>query len=290
MIKLDRRDFIASLGGAAAVATMSQEAKADALEEALANGLQGKPSTPMAQPTPGVPEGTYPSVAQVTAAITKRPYRRGAGVLFESKLLANIYSPPPPDTVPMLEPMPPRAGLKDFIRLRFQWSVDHCLQSAANAQKNGMDEEIQFACLIHDHPQNLMRVDHGHWGGQLYQPYVSERVHFAVKHHAALRFFPDEKAGYTYPDLYRSMFGHDYVPPPHVQAEYEMVRKHKYYGAARAVTINDLYAFDPNKKIAQDAFDHLIDKHWRDPKEGLGYDNSTAAHLWRSLSYPDMPL
>jgi predicted HD phosphohydrolase len=289
MIDLDRRTFIVSLGGAAAVAAMSHDAKADALDEALAQAM--KPAAkPAFQPTPGVPAGTFPSVEQVTAAITRRPYRRGVGVLFEAKALANIYSPPPPDTVPLLEPMPPRAGLKDFIRLRFQWSVDHCLQSAASAEKRGMDEEIVFACLLHDHPQNLCKVDHGHWGGQLYAPYVSERVAFAVRHHAALRFFPDADVGYTYPDLYRSMFGHDYVAPAHVREEYEWVKRHPYYEAARAVTLNDLYAFDPTIKIPQDRFDHLIEKHWRDPAEGLGFDNSSAAHLWRSISYPDTPL
>ncbi len=287
MFDIDRRDFIASLGGAAAVAAMSQEAKADALEDALNHGLQ----TASAPAQPGGAPAKFPTMAEVNAKIPTRNYRRGVGVLFAAKALGSTYDPvPPPDLVPVLPPMPPRAGMKDFIRLRFQWSIVHCLQSANHAQKSGADEEIVFACLIHDHPQALFRVNHGHWGGQLYEPYVSERVTFAVRHHAALRFFPDAKAGYTYPDLYRSMFGEDYAPPADVQAEYEMVRKHKFYEAARAVTVHDLYAFDPNVKVAPDAFDHLIDKHFRNPKEGLGYDGSSAAHLWRTIANPDTPL
>ena len=39
MIKLDRRDFIAGLGGAAAVSLMSHEARADALEHYLEDRL-----------------------------------------------------------------------------------------------------------------------------------------------------------------------------------------------------------------------------------------------------------
>ena len=38
-LKLDRRLFIASLGGAAAVSMMSDEAKADALEDAMSEAL-----------------------------------------------------------------------------------------------------------------------------------------------------------------------------------------------------------------------------------------------------------
>lgn len=282
MFNLDRRDFIASLGGVAAVAAMSQEAKADALEDALNHGL--RTAAPPAQ-AGRAPAKKFPNMAQVRAQIPTRNYRRGVGVLFSAKA-----NDPATETVPMLEPMPPRPKMKDFIRLRFQWSLTHCLQSANHAQKNGADEETVFACLIHDHPQALFRVDHGWWGGQLYEPYVSPRVTFAVRHHATLRFFPDAKAGYTYPDLYRSMYGEDYVPEPHVQAEYEMVRKHKYYEIARAVTVHDLYAFDPNVKVAPDAFDHLIDKYFRDPKEGLGYDGSPIAHLWRTIANPDTPL
>lgn len=286
MINLDRRDFIASLGGAAAVAAMSQEAKADALEDALTARLQ--PAVAPSQP--GGAAEVFPTKAQLVQQIPTRNYRRGVGVLFAAKAMGQLNGPPPADLVTILEPMPPKPTFKDFLRLRFQWSMEHCLQSANHAQSTGADEEIVFACFIHDHPQALFRVNHGHWGGQLYDPYVSPRVAFAVRHHAALRFFDDPKTGYSYPDLYRRMFGSDYVPPADVQAEYEMVKKHKFYEAARAVTVHDLYAFDPNVKLTQGMFDPLVDKHFRQPKEGLGYDGSTAAHLWRTIANPDTPL
>jgi hypothetical protein len=280
MIDIDRRDFIASLGGAAAVAAMSQEAKADALEDALNRRLQ--PAAAPAQPG-GAPE-KFPTKAEIEAQIPSRSYRRGVGVLFSGGQGGQ------PPMVAHLPPMPAKPTMQDYIRLRFQWSIEHCLQSANHARSTGADEEIVFACLIHDHPQALFRVDHGHWGGQLYAPYVSERVAFAVRHHAALRFFDDPKTGYAYPDLYRRLFGQDYVPPPHVQAEYEMVKAHKFYEAARAVTVHDLYAFDPKVKIEAASFDPVIARHFRNPKEGLGYDGSSSAHLWRTIAYPDTPL
>ncbi len=65
----------------------------------------------------------------------------------------------------------------------------------------------------------------------MYEPYVSERTTFAIRYHQALRFFPDEKAGYKYPELYYTFFGMDYVPPPHragrlqLRAQAQVVRR-----------------------------------------------------------------
>src|SRR5206468_1914978 len=123
MIQLDRRHFIASLGGAAAVKLMSAEAKAEALESYMMQQL-----------------------------------------------------------------------------------------------KTGMTEEVILACLLHDTVHALIKTDHGYWGAQLYGPYVPEKVSFAIRYHQALRFYDDKEAGYIYPDLYRNMFGEDYVPLPHIQA------------------------------------------------------------------------
>ncbi|MEI7950881.1 MAG: hypothetical protein WCI66_11675, partial [Gammaproteobacteria bacterium] len=163
-------------------------------------------------------------------------------------------------------------------------------QSANKALQNGLSEEVVLACLLHDVSQELIRVDHGYYGAQLFEPYVPELTAWAIRYHQPLRFFADEKAGYTYPDLYRNIYGYDYVPPPHVQAAYEAAKKHKWYYAAREVTVSDLYAFDPNAKVNIDPFVNLVAKHFKQPPEGLGYDNSPSAHMWRSLIYPDSPL
>jgi hypothetical protein len=59
---------------------------------------------------------------------------------------------------------------------------------------------------------------------------------------------------------------------------------------ARLVTLNDLYAFDPNVHVSIDEFADVIARHFRQPKEGLGYDNSPVAHMWRTMINPDAPL
>jgi hypothetical protein len=271
MLNIDRRHFIAALGGSAAVAGLSAAAKADALEHYL-----------LAEAAGGGGGGTTrpPTVAEVDAQITTRTYRRGVGNLFVAKQ----------GDVNVLQPMPEKPTLTDFIRLRFQSTSEHCLQSAHLARKKNLDEDLVFACLIHDLVLSVMRVDHGFWAAQIFQPYVSEKVAFAIRHHATLRFFPDHEAGYEYPELYRTMFGSDYVPPPHQQAEYQMVLKHRWYMAPRLVTVNDLYSFDPNVKVSLDEFQDVIGRHFKQPKEGLGFDGSPVAHMWRTAATPDLPL
>jgi len=283
MQPLDRRNFIASLGGAAAVGLMTHEARADALEDAMLAQTQGGARKAITEPplTAAAAQAPYPTVAELAAQVPDLPRRRGTGAI-----LFNAQG----GKLPLLPKMPAKPTLVDFFNLRFDRTRNHCYQSASLALKNGVDEPVVLACLLHDTVQELMRSDHGYWGAQLYEPYVSERTAFAIKYHQALRFYPDEKAGYVYPDFYRRIFGVDYVPVAHVQADYEMVRKHKWYDAPRAVTVNDLYAFDANAKVSIDPFVDIIGRHFRQPKEGLGNDGSPSAHMWRTLINPDAPL
>ena len=281
MLAIDRRGFIASLGGAAAAGLMSHEARADALEEGLLAQLGPGNAAPTRGPGATTPV-KFPTAAEIDAQITTRPYRRGVGGLF--------YNNGPEGHVARLPPMPAAPTLLDFFALRFMRTSNHCLQSANKAMQRGADEEVVLACLLHDTVQELMRADHGYWCAQLYEPYIPERTAFAIRYHQALRFYPDTEAGYEYPDLYRRIFGVDYVPAPHVQAAYEFVRAHQWYDAPREVTVSDLYAFDPQAVVTIDPFVELIGRLFRQPKEGLGNDNSAVAHMWRTMATPDAPL
>jgi len=264
-MKLDPQELIASLGGARAVAAMTHEARADAMEHYMFRATVA---------------GKVPSVSEVEAQITTRPSRRGAGNLFVSHS----------GNVQILPKMPDKPTLADFFKLRFHTTSNHVLQSANLAMKNGTSEETILACLLHDTVQELIKVDHGWWGAMLYEPYVSEKVAFAIRYHQALRFYEDKEVGYEYPDVYRRMFGYDYQPEPYIEEAYQMVRNHKWYMEARLVTINDLYSFEPDVNPALDQFTDIIGRHFKQPKEGLGYDNSPVAHLWRSIARPDVPL
>ena len=130
-MEVDRRAFIASLGGVAAVNLMDHEAKAEALEHYMEDQLDEMVAAQQ-------PE-KFPTVAEIEAQIETRPYRRGAGDVFTGR----------GKNVKILEKMPDKPTLQDFFRLRFA-PANHVLQSATRAMKTGMSEEIILACLLHD--------------------------------------------------------------------------------------------------------------------------------------------
>ncbi len=268
-MKIDREEFVAS-EGASSLDQMNPEAKADAMEDFLMRELNLQQSD----------QGSAPLASEIEAQVETRSFRRGAGNLF---VAAEGH-------VKRLPPMPPKPTLMDFFRLRFFVTSNHVLQSAHLAVKRDVPEEIVLACLLHDVSQELIKVDHGWWSAQLFEPYVPEQTAFAIRYHQALRFYPDPEHGYEYPELYRYLFGEDYRPEPYIEAAYNMVRNHKWYLGPRLVTINDLYAFDPNVNPELDEFSDIIGRHFKQPKEGLGYDNSPVAHMWRSIASPDRPL
>ena len=101
-MEIDRRAFIASLGGPAAVALMDHEAKAEALEHYMEDKLDAMVAAQQ-------PE-KFPTVAEIEAQIETRPFRRGTGGVFTGQRGQNVKK---------LEPMPDKATIQDFFRLRF---------------------------------------------------------------------------------------------------------------------------------------------------------------------------
>ncbi|MCC7180480.1 MAG: hypothetical protein IT177_19030 [Acidobacteria bacterium] len=269
---IDRRAFLASVGGLAVVEALDPEAKAEALEHYMMEKLDAEAG--------GL---ALDGEAQVVAAPADATIRRGAGSLFGPR------GPEGKRAMPALAPMSDKPTLIEFFEKRFA-PANHVLQSATRALKTGMSEEIVLACLLHDVVLNLVKVDHGWWGAQMLEPYVPERTSWAIRYHQALRFYPDPANGYEYPELYNRIFGKDYEPQPHIKAAYEYARKHKWYIDARMVTVNDLYAFDPNAKVSIEPFIDIIGRHFKQPKEGLGNDGSPTAHMWRTMMFPDNPL
>ncbi|HTZ74455.1 MAG TPA: HD domain-containing protein [Candidatus Aquilonibacter sp.] len=279
---IDRKTFIEGLGGEDAVKKMDSESRADAIEHQMLHDLNAAIENKQnSQGTPVAELKKYPTAAEVAAQIETRPYRAGAGFMMVTRTGENVN---------LLPSMPPNPTLIDFFNLRFMSTANHVLQSANLAMKNGMSEEIVLACLLHDVVQELIRTDHGWWGAQLFEPYVPEKVSFAIRYHQALRYYPDPSVGYEYPELYKELFGVDYVPPAYIEETYRMVRKHRWYMEPRLVALNDLYSFDPRTIVTLEPFLDIIGRHFKQPKEGLGNDGSPVAHMWRSIIRPDQPL
>ena len=189
---------------------------------------------------------------------------------------------------PSLAKMPAKPKLLDFFRYRFgEISCNHLLQSAKRARDAGHNEKIVLACLLHDISNGvLIRADHGYWSAQLIAPYVDEEVAWAVEKHQALRFFPDESVGYSYPDAYVKFFGPDYKVPDYLRKSYESARNHRWYMTSRIITMNDVYSFEEGVAIDCSEFEEVVARNFRQPKEGLGFDNSPVAHMWRTMIWP----
>jgi hypothetical protein len=187
-------------------------------------------------------------------------------------------------------PMPERPTLVDYFERRFARVSNHCLQSATRALESGATEETVFACLIHDTGMLLRRPDHGFWAEALYKPYVADRVAFSLRYHQSLRFFPAPEYGYEYPELYDELFGPDFVPEPYIQAEYAYVRNHRWYDHAMQIVANDDYSFDPDATPSIEPFVDIIGRQFRQPAEGLGWDNSPSSFMWRTIMNPNRPL
>ena len=180
--------------------------------------------------------------------------------------------------------MPANPTLSDFFKLRFIDTSNHVLQSAHLAMKNGMSEEIILACLLHDVVQEIIRTDHGWWGAQLFEPYVSEKVasQFATIRRCAI--IPIRQsvtniristAAISAPTTFRRLTSRR---PTRWCASISGT------WTPRLVTVNDLYAFDPNAVVSIEPFVDIIGRHFKQPKEGLGNDGSPVAHMWRTIA------
>ena len=121
--QIDRRAFIARLGGTAALSTMGATALADELEDAQLEASLRQPEKPKNKPGP------------------RAEVRRGAGSVFDKR------------RNPVLEQLPAQPTLIDFFRHRFAGFGVHGLRSAQHALESGQDEVHIMAALVHT--QNL---------------------------------------------------------------------------------------------------------------------------------------
>jgi predicted HD phosphohydrolase len=61
--------------------------------------------------------------------------------------------------------------------------LEHCLQTATRAERDGRDEEYLVCALVHDIGDTLAPYNHPQIGAAIVQPFVSEANHWMVAHH-----------------------------------------------------------------------------------------------------------
>ncbi len=106
---------------------------------------------------------------------------------------------------------------------------EHCLQTATRAHRDGADEEMVVAALLHDIGDMIAPTNHSDLAAAVLRPYVSERTYWVVKYHGLFQAY-----------YYAHHFGYD-------RNERDRFKDHEHYQACVDFCQNwDQAAFDPD--------------------------------------------
>jgi predicted HD phosphohydrolase len=66
-------------------------------------------------------------------------------------------------------------------------SLDHVLQTATRAERDGADDEMIVAALLHDIGDVFAPRNHAAFAATILRPYVRDEVHWIIQHHHAFQ-------------------------------------------------------------------------------------------------------
>ena len=109
--------------------------------------------------------------------------------------------------------------------------LEHSLQAATRAYKNGESEEMVVAALLHDIGDELAPMNHSEYAAAILKPYVSEKTHWIIEKHGEFQMY-----------YYAHHLGGN-------RNERDKYKDHKYYQDTIDFCENyDQNSFDPNYK------------------------------------------
>ena len=76
--------------------------------------------------------------------------------------------------------------MEDLMYIKGGFAVhqlEHCLQTATLARRDGADDEMILLCLIHDIGKVISVLGHGEIAAEIVKPYVSEDTYNILKYH-----------------------------------------------------------------------------------------------------------
>ena len=122
--------------------------------------------------------------------------------------------------------------------------LEHSLQSATRAYKNGESEEMVVAALLHDIGDELAPMNHSEYAAAILKPYVTEKTHWIIEKHGEFQMF-----------YYAHHLGGD-------KNKRDKYLGHKYYQATLDFCEKyDQNSFDPNyKSLPLDFFKPMVKK------------------------------
>lgn len=131
--------------------------------------------------------------------------------------------------------------------------LEHCLQTATRAHRDGRDEEYVVMALLHDIGDTLGAYNHPDIAAAIIKPFVSEQNHWIVEKHGIFQGY----YFFDYIGLNRDM-REEYRGHPHFEACAEFCEKY------------DQAAFDPNYDTAPlSFFEPMVMKLFERPQRSL---------------------
>ena len=67
--------------------------------------------------------------------------------------------------------------------------LEHCLQGATRAHRAGESVEMIMSILLHDIGDDLATYSHSELAAAVLRPFVSEKLHWVVKHHGVFQMY-----------------------------------------------------------------------------------------------------
>tara|TARA_Y100000590_G_scaffold431637_1_gene546622 strand:- start:916 stop:1470 length:555 start_codon:yes stop_codon:yes gene_type:complete len=67
--------------------------------------------------------------------------------------------------------------------------LEHSLQTATRALKDGASDEMIVAALLHDIGDELAPLNHSEYAAAVLKPYVSERTHWIIEKHGLFQMY-----------------------------------------------------------------------------------------------------
>ena len=120
--------------------------------------------------------------------------------------------------------------------------LEHSLQSATRAYRNGEDDEMIVAALLHDIGDDLAPMNHSQYAASILRPYVSYKTYWIILHHG----------------LFQTYYSaHHLGGDRNARSKF---KNHKYYQDTIDFCENyDQCSFDPNyKNMSLDDFAPLV--------------------------------
>ena len=122
--------------------------------------------------------------------------------------------------------------------------LEHSLQAATRAYKNGESEEMVVATVLHDIGDDLAPMNHSQYAASIIRPYVSEKTYWIILHHGLFQ---------TYYSAHH--LGGD-------RNARDKFKEHKYYqDTVDFCEKYDQSSFDPNyKSMSLEEFEPMVKK------------------------------